>query len=320
MGGFALFWPLAQSPFSLKRGSLSTERRAVSRNDGVVYGMLWYYCFAASLNGKSRDMTDVPKRNPLPLDKSSILIIGGTSGVGLATAIQFVAAGVPRVGINGRNRERGEEARKAVLAHGPKAHVEFFAGDCNELAQARSVCEAAKTAFGSVDVLVNSTVGPNGPKLFHDIAVEEIEGILLKQTMAPLLTNRIVWTWMREKGGGAIINIASDAAKVATPGEAVIGASMAGIVMFSRALAIEGKRDGIRVNVVTPSIIAGTANYEQVMSNAFSNKLFTKAMKMAQLGVVVADDLAALIVFLASPQAAKLTGQAISVNGGISAA
>lgn len=265
-------------------------------------------------------MADAPKRNPLALDKSSVLIIGGTSGVGLATAIQFAQAGVPRIGINGRDLARGESARKAVVAHAPKAQVAFIAGDCNEVAQAKSVCEAAKRAFGSVDVLVNSTVGPNGPKLFHNIAVEEIEGILVKQSMAPLLTNRIVWPWMQEKGGGAIINIASDAAKAATPGETVIGAAMAAIVMFSRALAIEGKRNGIRVNVVTPSIIAGTANYDKVMSDPFSNKLFTKAMTMAQLGVVEADDLAALIVFLASPQAAKLTGQAISVNGGISAA
>ena len=75
--------------------------------------------------------------------------------------------------------------------------------------------------------------------------------------LAPLLTSRVVVPWMRERNGGAIINIASDAAKVATPGETVIGAAMAGIVMFSRALAIEGKRDGIRVNGVTPLYYRG---------------------------------------------------------------
>jgi len=77
--------------------------------------------------------------------------------------------------------------------------------------------------------------------------------------------------------------------------------------MFTRGLAIEGKRDGIRANVLTPSIIEGTATYDKVMSDEFSGKLFGKAIKMAQLGVVEADDLAALIVFLAGPQAAKLT-------------
>jgi 2-hydroxycyclohexanecarboxyl-CoA dehydrogenase len=265
-------------------------------------------------------MAENAKRRPLPLSECGVLICGGTSGVGLATAIQFVESGVTRIGLNGRDRGRGEAAKRKVLARAPGVTVEFIAGDCNEVEQARAVCEAARERLGSVDTLVNSTVGPYGPKLFHDIPLEDIPRIAAMQMLAPMLTSRMVTPWMRERGGGAIINIASDAAKVATPGETVIGAAMAGIVMFSRALAIEGKRDGIRVNSVTPSIIEGTGNYEKVMADPFSNKLFGKAIKMAQLGVVEADDLAALIVFLASPQAAKLTGQAISVNGGISAA
>jgi NAD(P)-dependent dehydrogenase (short-subunit alcohol dehydrogenase family) len=116
------------------------------------------------------------------------------------------------------------------------------------------------------------------------------------------------------------VNIASDAGKLATPGESIIGAAMAAIVMFSRTLAIEAKRDGIRVNVLTPSLIAGTATTERILAEGFSQKLFRKAEKLAHLGVVQPEDLAALVVFLASPGGAKITGQAISVNGGISAA
>lgn len=265
-------------------------------------------------------MNDAPKRNPLPFDRCSVLITGGTSGVGLATAIQFAEAGVPRIGINGRNAERGEKARQAVKARAPKADVQFFAGDANEVSQAKAICEGAREKFGSVDVLVNSTVGPYGPMLFHKIPLEEIQQMVVKQMMAPLLTSHLVLPWMRERGGGAIVNIASDAGKLTTPGESVLGAAMAAIIMFSRTLAIEAKRDGIRVNVVTPSIIEGTETYGKVMNDEFSGKLFGKAIKMAQLGVVTPDDMAALIVFLASPQAAKLTGQAISLNGGISAA
>jgi NAD(P)-dependent dehydrogenase (short-subunit alcohol dehydrogenase family) len=117
-----------------------------------------------------------------------------------------------------------------------------------------------------------------------------------------------------------IINIASDAAKLATPGESVIGAAMAAIVMFTRALAIEAKRDGIRVNALTPSLLSGTPGADRVMAEGFSKKLFEKAAAMADLGVPEPDDLAGLIVFLAGPGAARITGQAISVNGGISAA
>ena len=121
---------------------------------------------------------------------------------------------------------------------------------------------------------------------------------------------------MREANGGCIINIASDAAKMPTPGETVIGAAMAGIVMFTRALAIEGKRNGIRANVLTPSIVGGTEFYDRLMADPFAGKLFGKA---AELGLVDMGDPAEIAVFLASPAASKMTGQALSVTGGISA-
>jgi 2-hydroxycyclohexanecarboxyl-CoA dehydrogenase len=95
---------------------------------------------------------------------------------------------------------------------------------------------------------------------------------------------------------------------------------MAAIVMFTRTVAIEGKRDGIRANALTPSLIANTPTAERVLSDGFSKSLFEKAAQQAHLGVAEPEDLASLVVFLASPAAAKLTGQAISVNGGISAA
>jgi 2-hydroxycyclohexanecarboxyl-CoA dehydrogenase len=277
-------------------------------------------------------MTATPSRPtppvPLPLPECSVLITGGTSGVGLETAIQLALAGVQRIAINGRNLERGAAARVQVLAQvalrapgHPAPLVEFVAGDCNSATGALAVCEAARQRLGSVDVLVNSTVGPYAPTLLHKTALDDVEKILTTQMMAPLLTTRIVLPWMAQRGrGGAIINIASDAGKVTTPGESIIGAAMAGIIMFSRTAAIEAKRHGVRINVLTPSLIEDTATYGRVMADEFSAKLFGKAVQMAQLGVVKPADMAALIVFLAGPQAAKITGQAISCNGGISAA
>ena len=144
--------------------------------------------------------------------------------------------------------------------------------------------------------------------------------MLAQQALPPLHMTRAVLPSMREQRGGAIINIASDAAKVATPGETVLGSAMAAIVMFTRAAAMEAKRDGVRVNVLTPSLIPGTPSGERVLEGGFSAKLFAKAIQQAHLGVTDVDDLASLIVYWASPAAARLTGQAISVNGGISAA
>jgi NAD(P)-dependent dehydrogenase (short-subunit alcohol dehydrogenase family) len=94
---------------------------------------------------------------------------------------------------------------------------------------------------------------------------------------------------------------------------------MAGIVMFTRALAIEGKRNGIRANVLTPSIVVGTEFCERLMADPFAGKFFGKAKSRAELGLVSMTDLAEVAVFLASPAASKITGQALSVTGGISA-
>lgn len=254
------------------------------------------------------------------LDQCGVLIAGGTAGVGLATALQFAAAGVKGIALMGRNPERGEAARQQVLAQFPNAKVIFIAADANRIDQVTAAVARAEAELGSVDVLLNSTVSSFVPRLFHEMAIEDIEPLLVQQMLAPLAVCRAVLPGMRARRGGAIINIASDAGKVATPGESVIGAAMAGIAMFSRGLAIEAKRNGIRVNTLTPSLINGTLTYDRVLADPFSAKLFGNAVKLASLGVAEPDDLAGLIVFLASPQGARITGQTISVNGGISAA
>lgn len=253
-------------------------------------------------------------------ETAAVLVAGGTSGVGLASALKFAEAGVRKIALAGRNVERGEAARAQVVASYPDADALFIAGDANVAADALRICDATATRFGKIDILLNSTVGMAAPALLKNIPIEELEGILVDQAIGPILMSRAALPYMVAAHGGVIINISSDAAKLATPGETVIGGAMAAIVMFSRALAIEAKRDGIRVNALTPSLIAGTMTNARMRENPFASKLFEKAGKMASLGVAVADDLADLAVFLASPAAKKITGQAISANGGISAA
>jgi NAD(P)-dependent dehydrogenase (short-subunit alcohol dehydrogenase family) len=252
--------------------------------------------------------------------KSAVLIAGGTSGVGLATAEAFAAAGVRRIGLIGRNRERGETAKAYLLDRAPDGNIAFFAADANKPEEAGAAVERMRGALGAIDILVNSTVGSAVPDLFHNIPILRIAADLTDQVLGPMVMCGAVLPGMRERKGGVIINIASDAAKTPTPGESVIGAAMAAIVMFSRTLAMEAKRDGVRVNAITPSLIEGTMTTERLFRHAFSAKLFQKAANIAHLGVAQPADLAALVVFLASPQAARITGQAISVNGGISAA
>ena len=158
------------------------------------------------------------------------------------------------------------------------------------------------------------------PELFIDIPTTDIARILTQLSLPSMHMASEILPGMRSRGSGVIVNVASDAAKTATPGEAVIGAAKAAIVMFTRAIAIEEKRYGIRANALTPSLVYGTASTERITSDVFSAKLFERAATQAHLGVPTAEDIAALTVFLCSPAAARLTGQAISVNGGISAA
>ena len=168
-----------------------------------------------------------------------------------------------------------------------------------------------------MDVLVNSAGGDFAPRLFHETSLEEIGGIVRHWLLGTIYCCRLALPLMAD--GGAIVNVASDAAKVPTPGETVIGGAMAGIAMFSRTLAMEAKRRRIRVNVVTPSLVPNTLTHDRITAGGFSAKLFAKAAEAAHLGVPDADDVAAVIAFLAGPETARVTGQVVSINGGISA-
>lgn len=257
---------------------------------------------------------------PKDLSECGALIIGGTAGIGFATAKALAEAGVPRIVIVGRNAERGEPAARLLTDLGADAH--FLAGSPLDPAEAAKIAEEAERLLGGIDIMMCTTAADGvAPELFKDIPASDISRILTEMATPAMHMASAVLPGMRSRRGGVIINVASDAAKTATPGEAMIGAAKAAIVMFTRTLAIEEKRHGIRANALTPSLVHGTASTERITSGeGFSAKLFASAAKQAALGVPDADDIAALAVFVCSPAAGKLTGQAISVNGGISAA
>jgi len=255
---------------------------------------------------------------PAPLPEAGVLLVGGTAGTGLASAMAFARAGVKRIALTGRNPERGEQARAKVQAVNPEAHVVFIAADVNDPQEAQRAGQSAWDQVGPIDVLVNTTHGGViGSPLVHT-EIEDIGSILTRQVIGMFHMCKVMVHLMKERKTGSIINISSDAAKVPTPGETVIGAGMAAINMFSKTLALETKRDGIRVNIVSPSLIAGTSSYDMVLSHPVASKVFSAVEKMAPLGISTPEDLAELVVFLASPQAALITGQAVSINGGLS--
>jgi NAD(P)-dependent dehydrogenase (short-subunit alcohol dehydrogenase family) len=248
-----------------------------------------------------------------------VLLGGGTSEIALRALDRLAAGGTRHFLLIGRDKARGQLAVDRVSAAHPVADVLFQAADLRDPGAAVRVADQAAQRWGSIDVLVSTLSSTAVPRLLHDYPIERISAAVTDQLLPVMHLCRAVIGHMRAARSGSIVTVASDAAKVPTPGESVIGAAMAAIVMFSRTLAMEAKRDGIRVNCVTPSLIAGTGGYERTMSDPFSAKLFGKALTMAHLGMTEPDDLAALIAFLAGPDSARVTGQAISVNGGISA-
>ena len=249
------------------------------------------------------------------LNGHKALIVGGTSGIGLASARRLLAEGADAVVIAGRTMARGEAALAAL--DDPRAH--FLQGNAAVSAEAEAIVAEAASLMGGIDVLLSCAGGDPMPRLLKDIPTEELMADVTN-SLAPVITPcRAVYPLMAAQGSGSVICVASDAGKLATPGEVAIGAAMAGIAMFCRGMALEAKRQGIRVNCLTPSIVRDTPLYDALMADPFAKKLFSKAETMASLGVAEADDLAALVAFLAGPGSAKITGQTISVTGGISA-
>lgn len=242
-----------------------------------------------------------------------VLITGGSAGIGLATARRLLDAGAEVV-IAGRSAERGDRA----LAILDDSRVSFVAGDASDPDRCAQFVTQATSTMGGIDALVSCAGGNPRPQLLKDIPTAELMPTISRSLAPTILPARAVLPMMTDRGGGAIVCFASDAGKLSTPGEVAIGSAMAAIIMFCRAMAQEVKRQGIRVNTITPSIVEGTELHDDLMADDFAGRLFGKAKSMADLGVVQAGEVADLAAFLIGPQAGRITGQTISITGGIS--
>ena len=259
----------------------------------------------------------MPEPTPRPLDQCRAVIAGGTSGVGLAAARHLIDAGTPSVLLLGRDGDRGARA----VASLPSGRADFLGVDAMDPDACASAVRHAVDTMGGIDVLVTAVASSEFPELLTRTAVGDVQRVVASHLLPPLhMTTAALPTLCAQPEGGSIVNVASDAGKLATPGESLIGAAMAGVIMFTRTVALEAKRSGVRANVLTPSLITGTPSGDALLESGFAAKLFAKAKTQADLGLTGPDDIAPLIVYLAGPDSAKVTGQAISVNGGISAA
>jgi 3-oxoacyl-[acyl-carrier protein] reductase len=245
------------------------------------------------------------------------LITGGSEGIGLRVAEQLAEAGA-RVFVNGRSAERGERAIAKLQKISPE--VRFIAGDCASYEDVAAVVDTVRSAAGRLDVLVSAGAeGEIGPTPFAQLTPEQIESEFRKRLLPRIFPVHAAWSALRENGGSVVL-LTTDAGRFATPGESVLGAVGASVIMMTKALAKEFSRDKIRVNSIALALTSDTPTWDKAFAEeGFWRNLGTKVVERFPFGrPPAADEVATVAVFLASDAAAQVTGQTISVNGGLS--
>ncbi len=244
----------------------------------------------------------------------TVIVTGGGGGIGGATCRRFASEGAA-VAVFDRDLAAAERRAGDIVAAGGRAQA--FACDITVRDQVDAAVAAASAALGPVDVLVNNA-GWDIFKPFTKTTPAQWESLIAINLVGALHMHHAVLPEMVARRSGRIVNIASDAARVGSSGEAVYAACKGGLVAFSKTLAREHARHGITVNVVCPgpTDTALFADYKEGAGNP--EKLveaFTKSIPLGRIGQP--DDLPGAIAFFASDDASLVTGQVLSVSGGL---
>jgi 2-hydroxycyclohexanecarboxyl-CoA dehydrogenase len=246
-----------------------------------------------------------------------VIITGGGGGIGSATAKRFAAEGA-KVAVFDIDAAAAARTAAEIVAEGGGARA--FACDITDhAAVARTVAES-EAALGPVEVLINNA-GWDIFRPFLQTTPAEWERLIAVNLVGALNMHHVVLPGMVERRRGRVVNIASDAARVGSSGEAVYAACKAGLLGLSKTLAREHSRHGITVNVVCPGPTETNLFAEFRKGAGDPDKLteaFRRAIPMGRIGDPA--DLPGAICFFASDDAAFITGQVLSVSGGLTMA
>jgi 2-hydroxycyclohexanecarboxyl-CoA dehydrogenase len=251
------------------------------------------------------------------LKGKTALVTGGGQGIGRATALALAREGAQVAALD-VVKEAAERVRNEIETLGVKGLA--LAADVTRRAEVERAVAEIVAQWGQLDIVVNNA-GWDTMQPFLESEEPVWDRIIAINFKGLLYVCKAAVPHMVARGGGRVINIASDAGRVGSTGEAVYAGTKGAIIAFGKTLAREVARHGITVNAVCPGItetplLQGIR--EESPRNAKVIEAIGRAIPLGRIGQP--EDVAAAVVFLASPEAGYITGQTLSVSGGLTMA
>ncbi|NKB21128.1 MAG: glucose 1-dehydrogenase [Alphaproteobacteria bacterium] len=248
------------------------------------------------------------------LDGKIAVVTGGGSGIGRAISLGLVQEGAIVVIFDIDDKNASKVAQEAV-AIGGNASIQHC--DIADYTSVQTAVQKTEADIGPIDFLVNNA-GWDAAVNFLDSDPQLWAKVIGINLMGPIHMHHVVLEKMAERGGGCVVNIASDAGRVGSSGEAVYSACKGGVIAFTKTLARELTRSGVRLNTVCPGP-TDTPLFEEFKSASGNGPKIAeglaRAIPMKRLGDP--SDFPGIVAFLLSDDAGYITGQTISVSGGL---